>query len=109
MTTCRDFPVVFTKPPSSVVGPEAPIDPHPTVTKELDYEAELAVIIGRGGTDIPGLPRRSSTSGATRSSTTSPPATASATTSSGSSARDSTRSARWGPYAVTADEVTARR
>ncbi len=49
-----DFPVVFTKPPSSVVGPGALIDPHPTVTKELDYEAELAVIIGRGGRDIPG-------------------------------------------------------
>jgi 2-keto-4-pentenoate hydratase/2-oxohepta-3-ene-1,7-dioic acid hydratase in catechol pathway/pimeloyl-ACP methyl ester carboxylesterase len=46
-------PVVFTKPPSSVVGPDAEIDPHLAVTKELDYEAELAVIIGRGGVDIP--------------------------------------------------------
>lgn len=47
------YPVVFTKPPSSVVGPDAPVESHPTVTKELDYEAELAVIIGRGGRDIP--------------------------------------------------------
>jgi 2-keto-4-pentenoate hydratase/2-oxohepta-3-ene-1,7-dioic acid hydratase in catechol pathway len=47
------FPVVFTKAPTSVTGPDAAIDPHPTVTKELDYEAELAVIIGRGGADIP--------------------------------------------------------
>jgi len=46
-------PVVFTKPPSSVVGPGAVVESHPTVTKELDYEAELAVIIGRGGRDIP--------------------------------------------------------
>ena len=45
--------MVFTKAPTSVIGPEATIDPHPTVTKELDYEAELAVIIGRGGSDIP--------------------------------------------------------
>jgi 2-keto-4-pentenoate hydratase/2-oxohepta-3-ene-1,7-dioic acid hydratase in catechol pathway len=47
------FPVVFTKAPTSVIGPEAAIDPHSTVTKELDYEAELAVVIGAGGTDIP--------------------------------------------------------
>jgi 2-keto-4-pentenoate hydratase/2-oxohepta-3-ene-1,7-dioic acid hydratase in catechol pathway len=46
-------PVVFTKPPSSVVGTEVPVEPHPQVTKELDYEAELAVVIGRGGRDIP--------------------------------------------------------
>jgi 2-keto-4-pentenoate hydratase/2-oxohepta-3-ene-1,7-dioic acid hydratase in catechol pathway len=45
-------PVVFTKPPSAVVGPGATIERHPTVTKELDYEAELAVIIGRPGRDI---------------------------------------------------------
>jgi 2-keto-4-pentenoate hydratase/2-oxohepta-3-ene-1,7-dioic acid hydratase in catechol pathway len=48
-----DFPVVFTKAPTSVIGPEVAVDPHPTVTKELDYEAELAVIIGEGGADIP--------------------------------------------------------
>ena len=45
-------PVVFTKPASSVVGPDADVESHPTVTKELDYEAELAVIIGVGGRDI---------------------------------------------------------
>lgn len=48
-----DFPVVFTKAPTSVIGPDAAVDPHPTVTKELDYEAELAVVIGRAGADIP--------------------------------------------------------
>jgi 2-keto-4-pentenoate hydratase/2-oxohepta-3-ene-1,7-dioic acid hydratase in catechol pathway len=45
-------PIVFTKPPSAVIGPDAPIDPHPGVTAALDYEAELAVIIGPGGADI---------------------------------------------------------
>jgi 2-keto-4-pentenoate hydratase/2-oxohepta-3-ene-1,7-dioic acid hydratase in catechol pathway len=46
-------PVVFTKPPSSVIGPGALIERHAQVTRELDYEAELAVIIGPGGRDIP--------------------------------------------------------
>lgn len=45
-------PVVFTKPPSSVIGPEAAVATHPSVTKEIDYEAELAVIIGRKGVNI---------------------------------------------------------
>ncbi|MFF8683135.1 fumarylacetoacetate hydrolase family protein [Streptomyces sp. NPDC015237] len=45
-------PVVFSKVPSSVTGPYDAIDPHPEVTSELDYEAELSVIIGRGGRGI---------------------------------------------------------
>jgi 2-keto-4-pentenoate hydratase/2-oxohepta-3-ene-1,7-dioic acid hydratase in catechol pathway len=47
-----DAPVVFTKPPSTVIGPGADIDPHSDITGELDYEAELGVIIGRGGRGI---------------------------------------------------------
>jgi 2-keto-4-pentenoate hydratase/2-oxohepta-3-ene-1,7-dioic acid hydratase in catechol pathway len=47
-----DAPVVFTKAPSTVIGPDADIDPHTDVTSELDYEAELGVIIGRGGKGI---------------------------------------------------------
>lgn len=46
------FPAVFTKPASSVVGPGATVETHPAVTSEVDYEAELAVVIGRGGRDI---------------------------------------------------------
>jgi len=44
-----DYPIIFSKPPSSVIGPgEAVVsanDPYDSV----DYEAELAVIIGRKG------------------------------------------------------------
>ena len=47
------FPAVFTKPASSVVGHEATVDMHPAVTSEVDYEAELAVVIGLSGRDIP--------------------------------------------------------
>jgi 2-keto-4-pentenoate hydratase/2-oxohepta-3-ene-1,7-dioic acid hydratase in catechol pathway len=44
--------VIFTKPPSTVIGSEVDIDPHLGVTSQLDYEAELGVIIGRGGKGI---------------------------------------------------------
>jgi len=47
-----DRPIVFSKATTSVVGPGARIDPHPAVTRELDYEGELCVIIGRGGRGI---------------------------------------------------------
>lgn len=40
-------PIFFTKAPTSVIGPDALIDPHPQITTCLDYEAEIAVIIGR--------------------------------------------------------------
>lgn len=45
-------PVVFTKVPGTVIGPGDAIPAHAAVTQSLDYEAELAVIIGRGGADI---------------------------------------------------------
>jgi 2-keto-4-pentenoate hydratase/2-oxohepta-3-ene-1,7-dioic acid hydratase in catechol pathway len=47
-----EHPVVFTKATTSVTGPYSDIDPHHGVTAELDYEAELGVIIGRGGRGI---------------------------------------------------------
>jgi len=45
-------PVFFTKPPTAVVGPEAPVTYH-RVTGELDYEVELVAVIGRRGRNIP--------------------------------------------------------
>lgn len=47
-----EAPVVFTKATTAVTGPFDEIDRHPGVTAELDYEAELAVIIGVGGRGI---------------------------------------------------------
>src|SRR5919202_5244032 len=41
-------PIVFTKPPSSVIAHDEAIYAHPGVTAQVDYEAELAVIIGKG-------------------------------------------------------------
>ncbi|MGZ9092288.1 MAG: fumarylacetoacetate hydrolase family protein [Rhodoplanes sp.] len=48
-----EYPAVFTKPLSAVIGPEATVQLHPQVTSSVDYEAELAVVIGVGGRDIP--------------------------------------------------------
>ena len=47
-----EFPVVFTKPPSTVVADRAPVMSFADLTSQLDYEAELAVIIGRPGRAI---------------------------------------------------------
>jgi 2-keto-4-pentenoate hydratase/2-oxohepta-3-ene-1,7-dioic acid hydratase in catechol pathway len=47
-----EAPVVFSKPPSSVIGPGAPIPSHLDPTQSVDYEGELAVVIGRGGRGI---------------------------------------------------------
>jgi 2-keto-4-pentenoate hydratase/2-oxohepta-3-ene-1,7-dioic acid hydratase in catechol pathway len=47
-----DRPVVFTKAPSAVIGPDAAIPSHLDPTHSTDYEGELAVVIGRGGRGI---------------------------------------------------------
>jgi len=40
-------PVVFSKPPTSVVGPGGAIQHNSKMTQQLDWEVELAVIIGK--------------------------------------------------------------
>jgi 2-keto-4-pentenoate hydratase/2-oxohepta-3-ene-1,7-dioic acid hydratase in catechol pathway len=47
-----EHPVMFAKATTSVTGPFDDIEPHRDVTSELDYEAELGVIIGVGGRGI---------------------------------------------------------
>lgn len=47
-----EHPVVFSKATTAVTGPFDDILAHPGVTAELDYEAELGVIIGTGGRGI---------------------------------------------------------
>ncbi|MGN6580480.1 MAG: fumarylacetoacetate hydrolase family protein [Bordetella sp.] len=47
-----EAPVVFTKAYTSVIGPGAFIPSHEAVTSQLDYEAELAVVIGKPGLGI---------------------------------------------------------
>lgn len=47
------WPMVFTKVPECVVGPGDPIVLPLGVSDQIDYEAELALVIGRGGRNIP--------------------------------------------------------
>ena len=39
-------PVIFSKPPTSVIGPDMPIAHNKKITQQMDWEVELAVIIG---------------------------------------------------------------
>ena len=45
------FPIYFSKVPESVVGPDAAVE-MPSVSSAIDYEAELTVVIGKGGKGI---------------------------------------------------------
>lgn len=47
-----EYPAIFSKPPSTVCGPGDTVEMHPEATQAVDYEAELAVIIGRPGRNI---------------------------------------------------------
>lgn len=56
-TTNEEFavpkhPVIFSKVVTSVIGPGDCIHSHKEITNELDYEAELGVVIGKTGTNI---------------------------------------------------------
>src|SRR5882762_8192582 len=46
-------PTFFSKSPESVIGPNDPIAYDERISRKWDYEAELVVIIGRGGRSIP--------------------------------------------------------
>jgi 2-keto-4-pentenoate hydratase/2-oxohepta-3-ene-1,7-dioic acid hydratase in catechol pathway len=45
-------PIIFSKLPTTVTHPNAGVLSHSQVTNELDYEGELAIVIGKEGTHI---------------------------------------------------------
>ncbi len=47
-----DVPVFFTKAPTTVTGPHDEVLRHAAVTGQVDWEAELGVVIGLGGRNI---------------------------------------------------------
>jgi 2-keto-4-pentenoate hydratase/2-oxohepta-3-ene-1,7-dioic acid hydratase in catechol pathway len=47
-----EFPVFFSKPPTAVIGPGEAIPVQVEVSTKIDYEVELAVVIGRRGRNI---------------------------------------------------------
>lgn len=48
-----EYPQYFTKPPLAVIGPVDDIPWDGEVTRKLDYEVELGLVIGRTGRNIP--------------------------------------------------------
>lgn len=48
----RPVPIYFSKRVSEAVAPEGDIESHPGLVERLDYEAELAVIIGRTARNV---------------------------------------------------------
>ena len=48
-----EHPVYFTKPPTSIVPPGGDVLIFPSLSTSMDYEVELAVVIGTAGRDIP--------------------------------------------------------
>ena len=98
-----DKPVVFSKPPTAVIGTGDPIRHDAAMTQQLDWEVELAVIIGRRATRIDKADAMRHVFGYTVMNDV--------------SARDNRRAGQWifskgqdsyapmGPAIVTADEV----
>lgn len=46
-----DEPIIFLKPPTAIIGPDENIV-KPSFVKQLDYEAELAVVIGKRAKNV---------------------------------------------------------
>ncbi len=46
-------PIIFLKPSTAVVGPGDPIARPTSLSERIDYEGELAVVIGRVGAEVP--------------------------------------------------------
>lgn len=106
LDTSKDLPkqpVVFSKPPTTVIGPGDAIEHNALITKQLDWEVELAVIIGSTCRRVSEDEAMSKVFGYT--------------VINDISARDCRRAGQWifskgqdtfapmGPYIVTADEV----
>jgi 2-keto-4-pentenoate hydratase/2-oxohepta-3-ene-1,7-dioic acid hydratase in catechol pathway len=51
-TVIPERPTFFSKATGTLIAPGDPIEAHGAITETLDWEVELAVVIGRGGRDI---------------------------------------------------------
>jgi 2-keto-4-pentenoate hydratase/2-oxohepta-3-ene-1,7-dioic acid hydratase in catechol pathway len=51
--TVDAWPIVFTKVPETVIGPNDAVQlPGAAISSQIDYEAELTIVIGKGGRNI---------------------------------------------------------
>ena len=107
LDTAKEMPeqaVIFCKPPSTVCAPGQPIVHNPKLTQQLDWEVELAAVIGTRGKGVSEDDAMAHVFGYTVMIDV--------------SARDARRSGQWivskgqdtygpmGPWIVTADEIT---
>jgi 2-keto-4-pentenoate hydratase/2-oxohepta-3-ene-1,7-dioic acid hydratase in catechol pathway len=56
LDTAKDLPkqpIIFSKPPTSVIGPDEAIQHNKAITQQLDWEVELAVVMGRTARRVP--------------------------------------------------------
>lgn len=53
VTELPEYPSFFAKAETTVIGPSDPIPYDAQLTQQLDFEAEIAVVIGTGGRNIP--------------------------------------------------------
>ena len=88
-------PVLFLKPSTAVCGPADAIQ-YPALTQRLDYEGELAVVIGRLCREVPPEQAAEVIFGYTCANDVTARRPAASGTASGRGRRGSTRSARWG-------------
>lgn len=96
-------PIIFSKPPTSVTGPNTDVILNSNLTQQLDYEVEIAVIIGKDGKNVSAAEAMDYVFGYTIINDI--------------SARDCRREGQWivskgqdtfapmGPYLVTKDEI----
>lgn len=107
LDTSKNLPqkcVIFSKPPTTVIGPGDAIKHNENVTKQMDWEGELAVIMGKKATQVSKEKALDYVFGYTIINDI--------------SARDCRRSGQWivskgqdtyapmGPYVITADELS---
>lgn len=96
-------PVIFSKPPTTVIGPGDAIEHNAAITQQMDWEVELAVIVGRRAKGVDKASALAHVFGYT--------------VLNDISARDNRRAGQWiyskgqdtfapmGPVVVTADEI----
>ena len=87
-----DEPIIFMKPHTAIIGPEDSIM-KPDFVKDLDYEAELAIVMGKREETFP-FKIQKTTSLATLFSTTYPLGTSNSKMVNGREVKDSTHSAQ---------------
>ncbi|PHN61095.1 gentisate 1,2-dioxygenase [Pseudomonas sp. ICMP 8385] len=107
LDTSKDLPtqpVIFSKPPTTVIGPGDAIEHNAAITRQMDWEVELAVIMGRRAKGVSEAEALGHVFGYT--------------VLNDISARDNRRAGQWiyskgqdtyaplGPVIVTADEIT---